>query len=310
LVKHIRFKKMRPIFYMTKSICLVSFLFLALNSVAQKKFSLETLFSKKWYISTNFTSLFRHEDLLYFEDSQMQTTNRFITLEPEVAIKDNLTIRFPLGFGINYIKGGYSTYSKYNSYYYYLLNAPFYNTTVQPYFSPGYTQQPYTVQKGEITPKKSLHRQDLIFQLGINPKLYFFGQRKASIYFSPSLTIGIMDSYALDYYHSFLNDSNDPSYNHWIWKQENILFYHNPFIFSRFQACLGFEFNFSRKISWGFETGFTTFVFGEGKKDDHVFISLDGGEFKQIYTDQNPDQMTKTIPFHFTNRILLRVAIN
>ena len=277
---------------------------------SQHELSFTQKLKRKWFVSTNFTSLFRNSHFLLFEESQMQTTNRFITIEPEVIQNNQVSLRFPICIGINYFKNGHSTDQKYNTYYYYLLNDGFYNTNVHPYFSPKYTQHSYTVQKGDIPTKKSLHKQDLIFQIGINPKLYIPEQRNVSIYFSPSLSIGLMDSYALDYYHSFKGSTSSSGYNIWSWDKETIVYHHNPFLYARVQTTLGLEIQLGNKFSLDFETGISSFVTGEGKKDDHVYMSLNGGDYQQIYTDFNPNQLFKPVPIHFINRLLLRMTIN
>lgn len=305
-----RYSEMRPIFYITKSICLVSFLLLAHQLIAQENSETDKLITKKWYISTNFTSLFRDKRLLLVDQSQFPTTNRYISIEPEMDLTKNVTVRFPIQLGFNFLRKEFSTEAQSNSYYFYLLNDGFYNTANQPYFSSEYTQHSYTVQKGEKPTNKSVHKQDIIFQIGINPKMYMTEQRKVSVYFSPSFSLGLMDSYALDYYHSFKNNSTDTNSIYWVWDKEIINYHHNPFIFLRLQTCFGLEIKLSTNFSLGIETGLSTYVDSEGKKDDRVFISLDGGDFKQIYTDFNPNQMNKLLPVHFTNRVLLRYSIN
>ena len=301
---------MRPIFYNTQFFCLFSFLLFQQNSCAQQNFVRNTLASKNWYVSTNFTSLFRDKRFLIVDGSQFSTTNRFISIEPEIYLNQNVTLRFPFQLGFNFLHKEFSTEATSNSYYFYLLNDNYYNTTVQPYFSPEYTQHSYTVQKGEKPTKKSVHKQDMIFQIGINPKLYIPEQRKVSFYFSPSLSFGLMDSYTLDYYHSFTSTTTSSGFNNWKWDKEIINYRHNPFIFARLQTCFGLEINLNNRFSLGIETGLTSYVFREGKKDDRVYMSLDGGDFKLIYTDFSHNQMDKLIPIHFTNRILLRYSIN
>jgi hypothetical protein len=302
---------MKPSFYIFQSLCLVYFLGLELKSHAQEPVTLyDKLISKKWYVSTNFTSFFRNKRFLLFDESQFQTTNRCLSVEPEMYLNTNVTLRFPIQLGFNFLHKQYTTESNSNSYYYYLLNDGYYNTTIQPHFSPKYIQPSYTIQKGDIPTQQSLHKLDIIFQIGINPKLYIPEQRKVSCYFSPSLFIGLMDSYALDYYHRFNSTTSSSGYNIWSWDKETIDYHPNPFLFVRIQTCLGIEIKLKSKLFLDLESGFSSFVYGEGKKDDHVYISLNGGEFNQIYTDPNPDQMFKLVPIHFINRVLLRYSIN
>ncbi len=302
---------MKPSFYIFQLLCLVLFLSLGSTSYAQERITFhDKLLNKKWYVSTNVTSFVRNKRFLLFDKSQFQTTNRYLSVEPEIFLNTNVTLRFPIQLGFNCFRKMFTTESNSNSYYYYLLNDGYYNTTVQPHFSPKYIQPSYTIQKGDIPIQQSLHKQDIIFQIGINPKLYIPEQRKVSFYFSPSFSIGLMDSYALDYYHRFNSTTSSSGYNIWSWDKETIDYHHNPFLFVRIQTCLGIEFKLKSKLFLDLESGFSSFVSGEGKKDDRVYISLNSSEFNQIYTDPNPDQMFKLVPVHFINRVVLRFSIN
>jgi hypothetical protein len=305
-----RYLEMRPIFYITKFLCLASFLMLKHSSIAQKKIPNDTLLSKKWFISANLTSFIREERTFYPQTQRFITTHRYISIEPELSLNSYFSIKFPIAVGFNRIKEGYTQSNDHNTFYFYYFNAPDSLSYNQPFFLTYYT----TFNPYDHVPHDNyyMRNQDLIAQIGINPKIYFWGQRAVSMYLSQCLNAGIMDSYALDYYHSFNNTSTDPTVKNWQWVKEDIIFHHNPFLFLRYQASVGLELHASKRVFIGLESGFATRIMKTGQENDYVYISVDQKPFELIYTDNfhgnkpNPEENK----LKFINRVFIRIAIN
>jgi len=285
---------------------LLAFLICSPISFGQKE--LDSSFN--WFISANLTSFFRDERTFYPQTQRFITTNQYISIEPELSLNNHFTIKFPIAVGLNRIKEGYTQTNDRNSFYYYYNNAPDSLSFYKPYFLPYYT----TFNGWDHNPHENyyMRNQDLVAQIGINPKIYFWGQRTVSMYLSQCLNAGIMDSYALDYYHSFITTSTDPNDKSWKIVHEDIIFHHNPFFFLRYQASLGLELHVAKRFFIGLESGFTNNVLKTGRKNDYVYMSIDNQPFELIYTDKyhgnKPYPEVKQLKF--INRVFLRIAIN
>jgi hypothetical protein len=119
------------------------------------------------------------------------------------------------------------------------------------------------------------HGKNLLFQVGLAPRFYPFGQTKNAVYFSPSLNVGLADHHALDVYASF--DTTTYQYsNYWILTQEEITVKRSPFIYFRGEASAGMEFVSKAGFFLSMEGGVSSTIKNRGEADRYFIKQLDG----------------------------------
>ncbi|NOQ72543.1 MAG: hypothetical protein GQ574_11105 [Crocinitomix sp.] len=189
----------------------------------------------KWALSTNLTSVFSsNEDVVY-------SNNPVFSIEPEYFANNYFSIKFPVHVGV-------PKKLKLGSFY----NQPFSlneGTEVGDLPSARYYLN-YHNQLG--------HVRNLLFQLGLNPKWYFKGQRTFGWYLSQGFYLAQINLNRVDYYYTFVKSVNG-YYNTYDGGLTLESFKEKKWIF-RYEGAIGLSVNVIKDIGITAELGYTTFI--------------------------------------------------
>jgi hypothetical protein len=212
----------------------------------------------KWAVSTNLTSCFENGGNFVF------ATNRVFSVEPEYFVHDRFSIKMPIHLGLEGDEVSRDYYGNTN----YRMNDL--NGDVLP-----------TVRYLESGRRyRTLgHKRDLLFQIGINPKYYFKGQRNFSWYFSQGFYISRINLNRADYYYTYEKYTNNMG--DFYWERPNIVaesFDEKRWGF-RYEGAIGLAINVTKNLGLTTEFGYTTVIKSENEGFDRVFIREGEGEY-------------------------------
>ncbi len=212
----------------------------------------------KWAISTNLLGVFTTNGLLSY------ATNQVYSVEPEYFILDNLSLKMPIHFGL----------PKTESLYYY--SSP-YRTNQD---GGGTEMLPYISSVSEYGRQQMGHKRDLLFQIGLNPKFYFRGQRTFGWYFGQGVYLSQINLNRVDYYYTYekyFSGSNTfwtgPEISYESFDEKRIVF--------RYEGAIGLSINVLKGFGITSEIGYTTIIKSKNEGFDRVFIREKGEEYQQ-----------------------------
>lgn len=223
-------------------------------------------------VSTNLTALipFRYQ------------ANR-ITIEPEYRVNEFFSVKLPLSIGLASVMSSYQNYPGYFSQVYVDYSTP-----------PELMYPPYFYQP-----------ENIIIQVGVNPKYYPFG--KSNRFFAPYLggavNFGIVKDYGMD---SFLEIDTASYTNNDVYWQTNArttTITEGERNYFNFEGLIGMDFNFSNRITLTYEMGYSSQLLGEGNLNFRVYRKVGTGEPELIYDE--PQDYTRGSHSKYKARLLL-----
>ncbi len=236
----------------------------------------------KFAITTNLTSLLKKSggnNRLNF------AVNHILTIEPEYYISGRLSIKIPVGIGLNQVKPDtYASYSGYNIY------NDSYDSPDPPYFSTYYFSSYDYLDE---------HPRNVIFQVGIYTKHFSKIPKKNYFYFSQGLSFGMGNLYAVDYYHQYVYSEQD---GYWVIAEGRKVVNNNIASYIRYELIGGLNWSISKFISFSFETGYSTSMGSNGNKEDHFYRRLNNDDFILMSTNLYSNS-------HEKGRFILRVNL-
>jgi len=245
----------------------------------------------RWSVATNVLAPFTgsQSNNSYFSSHyDGYQTAPIITIEPEYRINDHVAVKLNAQFAFDGIKqpeslslsGWRAQRYSYNYSYFKTWGRAIYN--LEPWYSPSthpdYSRHIYS-NKDEFP-----HLPNVVFQVGVYPKYYVQSQRKRAFYFSAGANVGLADFLAVDYYHSFTVRENHPTLAKVKWSMEKQVIKTQPnrFVFLRFEALAGMNFNIARQLAIGLEGGVSTRINNKGSEKDNIYVQVNEGDFKLV----------------------------
>lgn len=251
---------------------------------------------------------------LFFADE-----GRF-SIEPEFIVNPHFSLRIPIVVGLGqkaYSSGAHAEYlgsvhtgygSSGNGTIY--LYGDFFNYKGQE----DHTNLPVVDSRNSPWNYDSMyngHIKHLIFQIGISPKFFPFGQTQNAFYISPSINVGQADRYAVNYYTTFTPTSYTSVYTGelvetWEIKEEKAVVQgQSKFLFFRGEVLFGFNFNLTKSLNFAFESGLSTGILNQGEKD-HVYTRIEGGDYNLAYSEiYDESEYLGLFRLHVINRFQL-----
>ncbi|NOQ72542.1 MAG: hypothetical protein GQ574_11100 [Crocinitomix sp.] len=208
----------------------------------------------KWAISTNLTS--------YLGDGNTgrYSINPVFSIEPEYFIVDRLSLKMPISFG--FPTKDLTSYSIAHGFKYH--NSP----DKLPYVS--YFQN----RRNQMG-----HARDLLFQIGLNPKYYFKGQRTFAWYLGQGFYASYVNLNRVDYYYTFKKTYQDGDYYWRVFGSTFEAFKENSIVF-RYEGAIGLAINVIKNVGLTTELGYSTVIRKENSGIDQVFVQDQGGDFQ------------------------------
>jgi hypothetical protein len=256
----------------------------------------------QWSLSCNLTSIIRKQKQYFFDERTIfPTSNQLFTIAPELKFHNNFSCRFPVSIGIKRIKNATEVEG------YYPGVGFGYNAGWESYIPYDVTREPYyNSAENAVSPNSGGHGvghgvvddvkarpMDLIWQIGICPKLYIAGTAKiCNPYFAVSINLAYLDKYRIDCYNTFAQGQE-----YWEFKDQISFVYSNPFYAVRREFIFGLDFRLNKKIRLDWEFGYSPFVKKAGKNLDRIYYSYEGGEnilIDQIYKNDDYQVMDKS----------------
>jgi len=245
----------------------------------------------RWSIATNLLAPFTGTQSInnqnYVEHLGYQAAP-ILTIEPEYRVSANVGLKFNVQFALNGVKQPkalamtdawpYYVYYDYTNYKTWGRAIYDLQSWYSPTVPPDYSRHRYK-NKDEFP-----HLPRVVFQVGVYPKYYLRKYRKRSFYLSAGANVGVGDFQAVDYYQSFNVRENHPSQAvvKWGLQRQEIKMRANPFVFLRFEALAGMNFNIARQLAIGLEGGISTTLKNRGSEKDNIYVQLNEGDFKLV----------------------------
>lgn len=242
----------------------------------------------RFSLGINLTAPLAHVDVdktypgYYWQDQSnanlFPQTNRSITVEPEYRIFDRFSVKLPVMIGLDFSTPD-TLFQSVNPDPYYYYGSSFVNWSA-----------PYQVTTTDVNDidfysgyNRNLngHAKNVIFQVGVAPKIYPFGQTKIAWYLGAGAYGGLMDQYRIDYFLDLTTDVDQWGDLRWMETNEYAVRYSEPKPFFRFEAMMGVDLNFSQFINLGFEGAWSS-NFYTTKPKDQVFARHDNDPYSFV----------------------------
>ena len=133
------------------------------------------------------------------------------------------------------------------------------------------------------------HNKHLVFEAGLSPKFYPFGQSKNAFYIMQNFAFGIFDFKAIDYYSDYdttmrVNYDNDTTIS-WTPNYERAVQRTNQFSGFRYEAGVGLDINILQSFSINIECGVSTLPKNKGTELDNMYFKIIGDEYSLIASE-------------------------
>jgi len=223
-----------------------------------------------------------------------------VTIEPEYRFNNFFSIKAPISIGIPRNRRPYDS---------------------QPYFDSQYLN--YSTGPGFSDPYGVIP-EDIIVQIGVNPKYYPIGKSKKFIapYLSGAVNFGIYKDYGNDYYvQSDTSGSSNTQYNpstgiysytwntYWNTTTESIVEKEGGRNYFNFELLLGLDFNFSKRLTATVETGYASRLQEQGvstvvpkvyqRIGDGEYNLVNAQEVQNLYKRYNYYKFRILLTYHF-----------
>lgn len=257
----------------------------------------------RFSIATSLMEPFIYGNMAAWTNVNVLFTNPRITIEPAYRISDYWSVKIPFYFGFN-LRAPSSYDMPSNDLY---ENNSIYQGSVRLYSRMHNYALPNEVGDGiqpKITPLSQSdnwsgrvsHERNFLYQLGISPKFYPFRQKRQSLFIQQSFMVGIADYFQVDYYSNFDTahlDISETQLIQWNLYSEKALQSNSQFVFFRYEALVGMEFNWAENFNFSAELGFTTQPINRGDPDRFYFQYNPGEDY----------QLVQTKTYQFANQI-------
>lgn len=234
------------------------------------------------------------------------SNNATLRIEPEYLIHPKVSIKIPLVLGLGIESAPYEIFNEQSDYYYY--NQPYFYFSAPTYpLAPEVNSRNPQEQSLYFNNYKPVHKSELLYQIGITPKFYPFGQTRNALYISQSINWGRGNYNSVDYYYDFdtlvFTDywTGDQSAS-WYLTSERARVTKNQFNYFRFETLVGINFNVSSSLCFSIESGFSSIMQNNGKTEDRVFLKAPGEDYQLIYSgvyQVNPDNEVINPAFNY-----------
>lgn len=216
--------------------------------------------------------------------------NASIRIEPEYTLHPKFSLKIPIVIGLGIQDESFDiTYPRQNTDYQYYSTYYF-----QFYQQDAYPSLPLLVRRNEASNSfyyddyKDVHKSELLWQVGITPKFYPFGQTRNALYISQSINWGRGNYNSVDYYYEFKDSIYaytwpDPIV-HWNLQSETAVVTKNSFHYFRFETLIGINFNLSSSLCFSIESGFSTVMQNKGTTPDYVYMKVPDQNYQVIYS--------------------------
>ena len=260
----------------------------------------------RFSIATSLMEPFIYANMADWTNVNVLFTNPRITIEPAYRISEYWSVKIPFSLGFNLratssydlpVNNLYENNSIYQGnvrlssrmHNYALPNAV--GDGIQPNITPLSPRDNWNSSSNIIT-----HERNFLYQLGISPKFYPFRQKRQSLFIQQSFIVGIADYFHVDYYSNFDTthlDMSETELIQWNLYSEKALQSNSQFVFFRYEALVGMEFNWAENFNFSAELGFTTQPINRGDPDRFYFQYNPGEDY----------QLVQTKTYQFANQI-------
>lgn len=208
--------------------------------------------------------------------------NATIRIEPEYLLHPKIAIKIPIviGLGIEsspYQVVNFASTDYYSNQWYFDFNVPIYPAALE------LTRRNPQSQSVSFTNYTPVHKSELLYQIGITPKFYPFGQTKNAFFISQSINWGRGNFNSVDYYYDY-DTIISGGYTYWNQKSETAVVNKNWFNYFRFETLVGINFNISSFLCFSVESGFSTSMRNNGNVEDRVYLKTPDQDYQVIYT--------------------------
>ena len=241
-------------------------------------------------VSTNLTALI-----------PLNLTVGRVTIEPEYRINELFSVKLPISIGIPRNRRSY-----------YVKKPNFDSQYLNSSTAPVMLGDPYNYLS-----------EDIIVQIGVNPKYYPIGKSKKLIapYLSGAVNFGITKEYGKDYYvqsdtfsTDFYQDPSTGYYNYtwntyWNTTTESIVEKEGERNYFNFELLLGLDFNLSKRLTATVETGYASKLqeLGVSTVVSKVYQRIGEGEYnlvnaqevQNLYKRHNYYKFRILLTYHF-----------
>jgi hypothetical protein len=204
--------------------------------------------------------------------------NSVLTIEPEYYISDKMSIRIPVCIGINRKKPPASYTNVWNRYYF----------PCDPAETPRMDPTYFT---NDFSGYNELHAPNMVFQVGVYTKHFSSISKRNYIYFTQGLNFG-EDNYFAHDYHDYLVYSESQC---WYPYKEMLTVYDNPAYYFRYELLIGMNISMGRHLCLNLESGPSIRMGSYGKKDDHLYRSLNNSDSVLIHTHHFEEKNVRTL---------------
>lgn len=219
----------------------------------KKEVNVKTYDYGTFSISTNLAALLN----LRYVSSRM-------TIEPEYRINENFSVKTPIYIGIlpNQIR-------------FFQRSVYFPDKSYSDYSNPPSMEDVFATNP-----------EDILYQVGINPKYYPFGksQKLISIYISGAVNFGIARNFETEV---FLEADTVTNWGITSWEvnRNSVTLLDGAYNFLNFEGLFGIDINFSKRITATLETGYSSRLIGEQKNEAKFYLKTANTDYELIYQD-------------------------
>ncbi|NOQ72541.1 MAG: hypothetical protein GQ574_11095 [Crocinitomix sp.] len=210
----------------------------------------------KWAVSTNLLGMIESNSRFAYVE------NGVFSLEPEYFINDHFSVKMPLHVGLP------TDFGPELSYY-----GPYEMNDANADYLP-------TVKELDTWSISQLgHKRDLLFQVGLNPKYFFKGQRTFGWYLSQGFYVAQINLNRVDYYYTYQYYINN--FGDYYWRRPSVE--HQSFEEKRwvlhYEGAIGLSMNVLKNIGLTGEFGYTSLIKTKNEGVDQVFIRKEDDEY-------------------------------
>jgi hypothetical protein len=209
--------------------------------------------------------------------------NATIRIEPEYLLHPKISIKIPIVIGLGIESAPYQVVNYELPEYYY--NKTYFHFSDYTYSGELelYDRNPQW-QSISFTGYTPVHKNELLYQIGITPKFYPFGQTRNAFFISQSINWGRGNFNSVDYYYDYDTIQTSGNYTYWKQLSETAVVNKSWFNYFRFETLVGINFNISSSLCFSLESGFSTTMRNNSKIEDRVFLKTPGEDYQLIYS--------------------------